>query len=93
MPVYDRRATLPRHDLSRYGSAVGHLRRQPARSREISADQLLIAPRADGDRDDRLGTLNALGIPVFRGVPPIMIVNPPRAERNPWEAPGRRRTR
>jgi hypothetical protein len=89
--VDGRRAALPRRDLRRYSYNEARFERQPIPSREIVVDQLLITPRADDD--DRLGPLTALGIPVLRGVPPVVIVNPPRAGRDPWDPFARRRTR
>ena len=58
------------------------LKRRPPVSAEIRADQLLIVPRADGYGDERLHELMAAGIPVIKDVPAIVIVNPPRPERD-----------
>lgn len=69
------------------------LMRRPAVSADIRAEQLLIFPRADGYGDDRLDGVARLGIPVIRDVPPIIVLNPPRPERIPFEGLVRRRAR
>lgn len=45
---------------------------------QIDVDKLLTVPRADGYDDGRLDEPMALGIPIIRHVPPIVIVNPRR---------------
>ena len=57
--------------------------RQPPVSPAITVDQLLISPHADGYGDDRLDLVRALGIPVFRDVPPIVIISPSQAKHAP----------
>ncbi len=63
------------------------LMRRPPISRDILVDQLLIIPREDGYGDDRLQSLARLGIPVFRDVPAIVIINPQAPERDRFGTP------
>jgi hypothetical protein len=63
--------------LLRYQPARSYLIRRHLRG-QIDVDQLLTVPRADGFDDGRLDELMALGIPVIRGVPPIVVVDPQR---------------
>jgi hypothetical protein len=63
--------------LLRYRPAKTYLMRRHLGG-QIDVDQLLTVPRADGYDDGRLDELMALGIPVIRDVPPVVIVNPQR---------------
>ena len=103
--VYPRQVFAPRRRLAlapaldiggrgprRPGRSEARLIRQPRVSPEVVVDQLLITPRADGGGDDRLDEVRALGIPVFRDVPPIVTIDPERAKRAPFKVFDPRRT-
>jgi hypothetical protein len=74
-------------EASRRGPRRPSLKRMPPLSREIVVDQLLVVPRADGYGDDRLPSLATAGIPVFRDVPAIVIINPQRPARDRFGTP------
>jgi hypothetical protein len=63
--------------LLRYRPAKSYLMRRHLGG-QIDVDQLLTVPRADGYDGGRLDELMALGIPVIRDVPPVVIINPQR---------------
>jgi hypothetical protein len=69
--------------LRRPGRSEIRLMRQPPARPEVVVDQLLITPRADGYGDDRLDGVRALGIPVLRDVPPIVVIDDERAKHVP----------
>jgi hypothetical protein len=60
-----------------------NLMRRPPLARDVVVDQLLAVPRGDASDVERFNTVRALGVPIIPGVPPIAIIDPPRAERLP----------
>jgi hypothetical protein len=74
--------------IKRSRSSSLHANRRPVLAYMIDVDQLLRVPARDGDLNHQAA--NGLGVPVIRGVPPIVIIAPSQRERNPLDAARRR---